>query len=173
MADEAWAQERYEEGTPKEGQIKFPFKSHRLRSSWIEKRLDHLDEDGMPKKMKLAIEEEEQNYDEPAKLSDNVLEECAELHERGELTTAELEDLRSETWFQQELLVAVEMPEMEKYKEIMKTPAQMRRERGIDEHLTSQVPSKKTKSKEKLRGSVRRERCGNKDLQRNVRSWIS
>ena len=163
VADEAWAQERYEKGSSKEGQLKFPFKSHRLRSSWIEKRFDHLDEEGIPKKMRLAIEEEEQNYDEPAKLSDNVLKDCEELHEKGELTKEELEDLRGETWFEQELLIAVEMPEMEKYKEIMKTPAQMRRERGIDEHLTSQVPRQRTRSRAQV------EKAREKKHQRKIR----
>ena len=51
-------------------------------NSWVLKRFEHLGEDGMPSKMSLKFEEGEQNYDEPARVSDKVLKECEDALRR-------------------------------------------------------------------------------------------
>ena len=111
--------------------------SHRLPQSWFEKRLN-LDDEAMPKMPIISKDaEEEQSYS--AKPGDKrCLSAWKHMLEKGEMTHEDFKELQDEPWFETEVMDFKGLEGLEEYKELMKTPAEMRKERGIDIKLTSQ-----------------------------------
>ena len=93
--------------------------------------------------------------------SRGTLNSWSEMAEAGELTPAQIKDMREETWFELEVLeYEKQLDEAGTYKEYLKTPKQLRRELGISEHTTSQLRSSVEKEKirrkhEKYRAAMR------------------
>ena len=128
--DEAWAQ-----GMPQG--------SHRMQKSWIEGRLQFLDENGMPTPVPEGEAEEILNKQAEQTYSHEGAERCLEtwrsLLANGDLTQEQLDEMKKEPWFEMEVQKFSHFEgASEEYKNMIKTPKDLRREAGVDENLTSQ-----------------------------------
>ena len=124
----------------------FPEGNHRMQPSWISERYDWLDEDGYPS----AIPEEEYDKilstqtDQTYLCDETAIRELSiwrELLDDEKLTRAQVDQMKKEPHFS---FMVHEFSGFEsaaaEYKELVKTPQQLRKEYGIDVHLTSQKP---------------------------------
>ena len=120
----------------------FRFGSHRIQQSWADERFSHIDENGVPKPIELEMkhgetEDTEQTYSrEPGQKRD--LKMWKEMISTGEISREELAEFRDEPWFEMEVQNFEGLEGLDEYKELLKTPAQRRKELGIDQYLTSQ-----------------------------------
>ena len=153
-SEEKW----FQDGKLKVGQ-------HRLRSSWVEKRFNNLDDQGMPKDLPpltdkdKAQEGEAGVHGEPGDLS--ALATWQDMVASGELTEAALQDLSRQAWLAMEINDIEGIEGLEEAKQLLRTPAQRRQELGLDKYLTSQKPDaarqKKRQQGRKDRAAVRAE----------------
>ena len=72
---------------------------------------------------------------------------------KGQITEEELAEMNEEPWFEQEVLGFEGLEGLDEMKELLKTPAQKRAERGIDKFLTSQKQNVEKISRESVPGS--------------------
>ena len=137
--------------------------NHRMQPSWLQNRYNWLDAGGMP----TAIPENELEQvlcTQEAQTS--VLDESAqrelsiwrELLDNGQLTAEELDKMKAEPQFS---FMVQEFSRFEsaaeEYKQLVKTPKELRRELGIDENLTSQKRKDSTAKKSRdIRNSAKR-----------------
>jgi len=150
---QAWCHD--DEGVLKQG-------SHRIRQGWLDERLSWLTEEGLIRPPALLEDEgpsekleahqssmsEHSYHGEGPGCSRGTLNSWSEMAEAGELTPAQIKDMREETWFELEVLeYEKQLDEAGTYKEYLKTPKQLRRELGISEHHTSQCRSTSEKKK--------------------------
>ena len=117
--------------------------SHRMRAGWIEHRFDHVDEDGKVKPVERYVNE----TGLPAEVEQTYMTEPSDKHtsatwdemvKSGELSQRLVDEWKSQDWYTLEISSFHDIDGLEEYKEMLKTPAQLRKERGIDPKLTSQ-----------------------------------
>eukprot|EP00959_Pyramimonas_sp_CCMP1952_P159873 3343850-Pyramimonas_sp.AAC.1 len=88
-----------------DGQLKIG--QHRLRSSWVEKRFNNLDDEGMPQDVPVLTEKDKAQegeagvHGEPGDLS--VLATWQDMIASGELTEAAVQDLSRQAWLAMEI----------------------------------------------------------------------
>jgi len=152
VADEPWAQD-------------VSIGSHRLRNSWVQTRFEHLGEDGMPTKpafLSTPIEDQQGDTSYDVEVDEKQeLVAWRRMAAEGQLTALQLRELSECPRVQLEV-EAVDFDGLEEMRQLLKSPAELRRERGIDERLTSQLPNRKaaeakTKKKHQLRTQMRAE----------------
>ncbi len=133
----------------------FPKGTHRMKSSWFDKRFDHLDkETGIPAPQKLCegdmdIEASsgkiiyklptdcEQSYwSKPGEKRDFQV--WKQMLAAGEITEDQLREWRDQPWFEMEVSTFQGLDGLDQLPKLFQTPKQMRIARGIDVHLTSQ-----------------------------------
>jgi hypothetical protein len=144
----------------------FPEGNHRMRKSWLEARYTWLDEKGLPK----LPDFEKSNHpclENMAEQSYHGDEGCArhlsswtKMVEDGEATEEMIRDWQDEPWFAFEVNKFTDLEGLEEYKDLMRTPQEIRKSLGIDEFLTSQRTKRnfsadKKKSREKYREALR------------------
>ena len=117
---------------------------HRIRSSWLDGRYEWLTEEGKVERpddlfAELATKnEEEQSYGDKED-AQRCLNTWKDMLKSGELSDAQLADMSSEPWFSLEVNSYKEAHEFsQEYKELMKTPKQLRLDLGMSEHATTQ-----------------------------------
>ena len=137
----------------------FKLGTHRMPGTWLAQRFEHLDENGVPQPKEMVCEHGEP---EDAEQSYSVeegekrrLAAWTEMAKSGELTMKELEALQECPVLDISLSDFVGFDGLETYAEVMKTPKQQRRERGIDVNLTSQKPDKSRMRKRKAARGMR------------------
>ena len=129
--------------------------THRLRSSWVAKRYENLDEKGLPKTVEPLKEEDKEEqgqasyHDNPGDVS--VLESWKAMVEAGEMTPAAVRDIQKQPWLAFEVNEVEGLEGLGEARELLKTPQEMRRERGLDRFLTSQKPDKSKCQKRKMK----------------------
>ena len=121
----------------------FKLGSHRLQKSWVERRFEHISEDGIPmvKEIQLKMgetEDTEQTYSTETPQKEKTLECWKLMLASGEISKEDLAEMTEEAWFEHEVLAFTGLEGIDEFKELLKTPAQRRMELGIDVHLTSQ-----------------------------------
>jgi hypothetical protein len=121
----------------------FKFGSHRLQTSWCAMRYDHLDEKGVPRTTTIELDHTgetdctDQSYSRvPGEKRD--LKCWTEMYEKGEIDAEQLKEMRDEPWFEHEVANFIGFEGLQDYAELLKTPRQRRKDKGIDEYLTSQ-----------------------------------
>ncbi|MCP4242689.1 MAG: hypothetical protein GY772_19205, partial [bacterium] len=144
----------------------YPFGSHRLKQSGCEGRYDWIEGDNnMPKPLAIETLEEEQCY-HGAESPEARLTTWAKMVEAGELSNVQLSEMCKEPWLHIELQNrVVDFEGLAEYRELLKSPAQLRKEREIDPMLVSQKPDEEVKRRRaqkvstwrRLRTSVRTE----------------
>ena len=148
--------ERFEKVTDQTWAKDLALGTHRLRQSWVEKRVDNVDEEGFPKPLR---------EDEEVPEKDRVLPECQldcsyhpeepgsllELStwklmtEKGEMSETALRDCSQMPWMEWEVQGMLDFEGLEEAKELLISPKTRRLEAGLDPMLTSQglTPEKK------------------------------
>ena len=145
-SDQAWYKEK-----------EFKMGTHRLKTSWLDERYNNLDEKSMPKQVVVPCDkdgftaEADHTYHLPEDERKQLLSVWKELAASGELTEVQLDELQENNAIEMNLENFDGFEGLDNYQELMKTPAQQRRERGIDINLTSQ--------KRDLEGQLRKKRA--------------
>ncbi len=125
---------------------KYEFRSHRLKRSWCEGRYDWIKPpQNIPEPLEIGTLEQEQCYHGPEG-AEVKLSTWRKMAEAGELSHEQLSEMCKEPWLHIELqnqILAFEG--LDEYKELLKSPAQLRKERGIDPMLSSQKPDEEVK----------------------------
>ena len=126
--------------------------SHRMRTSWLDGRFKNFDEQsGMPNRFdhKIVPELDIEHTCLPEIGQKRGLSSWKEMLATGQMSTSDFAELQEEEWFEMEIAALEGIEGLEQYKELMKTPAQQRQERGIDPKLKSQKrDGEKAKSKQ-------------------------
>ena len=122
--------------------------NHRMKPEWLDERFSHFDEHmkikhfdweifNEKKKEKVLVGQTDESYHGP--------EGCKHFLEALDALDISEED-KTEPWF--ELVVSnFDGEGMEAYREALRTPAELRKLAGVDEHLGSQKPKPKDKKK--------------------------
>ena len=133
--------------------------SHRMRTSWLKGRFENFDEKaGMPRRFdhKVKPEQEIEHTCLPEIGQKRGLSSWQAMLEEGEMSKSDFQELQEEEWFEMEISGLEGIEGLDQYKELMKTPAEQRRERGIDPKLTSQKrDGEKTKAKQRRKEKER------------------
>ena len=126
--------------------------SHRMRTSWLDGRFANFDEElRMPKRFdnKIKPESDVEHTCLPEIGQKRCLSSWKEMLANGQMTESDFRELQEEEWFEMEISGLDGIEGLEQYKDLMKTPAQQRLERGIDPKLKSQKrDGEKTKAKQ-------------------------
>jgi len=126
--------------------------SHRMRTSWLDGRFANFDEElRMPKRFdnKIKAECDVEHTCLPEIGQKRCLSSWKEMLANGQMTESDFRELQEEEWFEMEISGLDGIEGLEQYKDLMKTPAQQRLERGIDPKLKSQKrDGEKTKAKQ-------------------------
>ena len=135
--------------------------SHRIQKSWLEERLAHLDKDGVPRPD--FQDKDENGFTEDCdqtymveKTDKRSLAVWKEMLEKGEIDDEQIKEFSEEPWFEMEVSTFQNFKGLEQYGELMKTPAQQRRERGIDPGLTSQRTDKERQRRLKRKRELKK-----------------
>ena len=151
-----------------------------MKQSWFEGRFSHLDETGKPQPRFQECDENghtldtEQTYmTKPGEK--RTLSTWKKMLEDNEITKGQLMEFQEEPWFDMQISSFHDIQGIEECSELLKTPAQQRKERGIDPKLTSQKCNasrilekrRKAKVRQELRKPMRAE--ANKQM-RELRS---
>ena len=130
------------------------FGTHRLRQSWVEKRFDHLDEQGFPMPLtedKLPEPQLDASYNvEPGNL--NEFNTWKLMAEQGEMTEEALRQCNVLPFMEYEVSGLLDVEGLEEAKELLVSPKKRRIEAGLDVMLTSQGLS----NEQKIRRGQRR-----------------
>ena len=128
--------------------------THRLKQSWIDKRFEHLDEQGFPKAWredKIHESQLDASYcEEPGSLLE--LNTWKMMAETGEMTEEALKSCSLMPWMEYELNNIPDFEGLEEAKELMISPKTKRLQAGLDVHLSSQGPSAAQRRARKKRG---------------------
>jgi len=126
--------------------------SHRMRTSWLDTRFANFDEEtGMPNCFdnKINPELELEHTCLPEIGQKRCLSSWKHMLTTGEMSESDFKELQEEHWFEMEVSGLAGIEGLQQYKELMKTPAQQRLDRGIDPNLKSQKrDGEKTKAKQ-------------------------
>lgn len=138
-----------------------PEGSHRMQKTWLENRYAWLDEKDQPTQipsdnLEILVENQaDQTYwTEPGDMCE--LATWRNLLDDEQLTRDQLEEMRAAPWFEhtvQQFSYAEDFAA--DYKQLVKTPKELRRELGIDENTTSQLPKDTTKQRFKAHKKYR------------------
>jgi hypothetical protein len=130
--------------------------SHRLPQKWFEERIS-LDAEGRPKLPEVAQDlvvnkiDEEQSYSaEPGETRNLKIWE--QMAKTGDLTEKDWDEIKEVPCFEMEVSDFIGLEGLEDYKDWLKTPGQLRKEKGIDPKLTTQ---KQDKSKQAQKRKAR------------------
>ena len=132
------------------------FGTHRLKQSWVDKRYDHLDEDGFPKKPE-AVKLPEVLKDCSYHGEEGSLQELSTwklMVKKGEMTEEAMKELSLEPWLSYEVQGMLDSEALQEAKELMVSPKKRRLEAGIDPLLTQQGPTEQTRKKRRKRYAV-------------------
>ena len=116
-----------------------------MRSSWIEKRFDNLDEQGFPKALpqtKLPESQMDGSYNvEPDGGSLNELETWKRMAKSGEMSEEALEQCATLLFMEYEVNGLLDFEGLELAKKLLVSPKKRRLEAGLDPMLSKQGPS--------------------------------
>ena len=116
-----------------------------MRSSWIEKRFDNLDEQGFPKALPHTMLPESQmdgSYNvEPDGGSLNELETWKRMAKSGEMSEEALEQCATLPFIEYDVSGLLEFEGLEEAKQLLISPKKRRLEAGLDPMLSKQGPS--------------------------------
>ena len=123
-----------------------------MRTSWLDGRFAKFDEKlGMPDRFdtKSKPEQEIEHTCLPEIGQKRCLSSWREMLATGQMSESDFKELQEEEWFEMEISGLDGIEGLEQYKDLMKTPAQQRLERGIDPKLKSQKrDGEKSKAKQ-------------------------
>ena len=130
--------------------------THRLRSSWVEKRFDNLDEQGFPKALpraKLLESQMDGSYNvEPDGGSLNELETWKCMAKSGDMTEEALEQCATLPFMEYEVSGLLDFEGLEEEaKKLLTSPKKRRLEAGLDPMLSKQGPSVEQRRKKNKR----------------------
>ena len=125
-----------------------------MKRSWVEKRFDHLDEDGHP----LPLPEDqlpEDQLDASYSVEPNTLSELStwqKMVEDGEMPEEALRHCSQLSFMEYEVSGTLDFDGLERAKELLISPKMRRKAAGIDEMLTRQGLNSEQKSQRKIGG---------------------
>ena len=126
-----------------------------MRSSWVEKRSDNLDEQGFPKALpqtKLPESQMDGSYNvEPDGGSLNELETWKRMAKSGEMSEEALEQCATLPFMEYEVSGLLDFEGLEEAKKLLISPKKRRLEAGLDPMLSKQGPSVEQRRKKNKR----------------------
>ena len=145
--------------------------THRLRTTWVEKRFHNLDEQGFPKPLtedKLPESQLDASYNvEPGNL--NELSTWKLMAEKGEMTEEALRHCSRMPFMEYEVSGLLDFEGLEEAKELLISPKQQRIKAGIDPMLTRQgltPEERRLKNKRRIQRLEEKKKCVTETLEK-------